>query len=37
MNIYRLKIKLGFNRADPNNFIKKGHQYKILPIRKLII
>jgi hypothetical protein len=21
----------GFNKADPENFIKKGHQYKILP------
>ena len=24
----------GFNKADPNNFIKKGHQYKTLPMRK---
>jgi hypothetical protein len=24
----------GFNKADPNNFIKKGHQYKIQPPRK---
>src|SRR5690606_37796843 len=25
----------GFNKADPENFKKKGHQYRTLPARKI--
>jgi hypothetical protein len=25
----------GFNKADPENFIKKGHQYKVQPARNI--
>jgi hypothetical protein len=25
----------GFNKADPENFVKKGHQYRTLPARNI--